>query len=125
MMLGIGFLGILMMFKPATCRAQADVNPDHYDTINSESISTVHSSTKTKRNASSSRDDLTAALRQQPSASAVISSNSVDAERPQKSGDSKKVFQESSSHPRKPRTLLTRNNRADRRAKSSVLGLWP
>lgn len=92
MVLGIGFLGILMMFKPATCLAQAEINPDHYDTVNNESISTVRSSAKTKQNASGSRGDLTTALRQQSSASAVISSNSVDAQRSPKSAGQRGSF---------------------------------
>ena len=29
---GIGFLGILMALNPLTCRAEMEINPDHYDT---------------------------------------------------------------------------------------------
>jgi Tfp pilus assembly protein FimT len=75
-----------------------------------QATSTVRNSAKTERNASESQGALTTALRQQSCASVVISSNSVDAQRPPKSGDSRKVFRESSSHPRNPRTLFTRNN---------------
>src|SRR5215467_4671154 len=35
MVLAVGFLGILMSLKPATCRAQAEIDPDHYDTVDS------------------------------------------------------------------------------------------
>jgi len=29
--LAIGFLGMLLALKPGTCRAQAEIDPDHYD----------------------------------------------------------------------------------------------
>jgi len=29
----IGLLGILMMFRPSSCQAQAEIDPDHYDSV--------------------------------------------------------------------------------------------
>ena len=38
MILGIGLLGVLTMLKPTPCRAQAEVDPDHYDTVENEPV---------------------------------------------------------------------------------------
>ena len=56
--LGAGFVGILMTLNPATCRAQMEINPDHYDT---SGVSTTTTKSKT-------RADLNHAAPQKPSA---------------------------------------------------------
>jgi len=38
MILGIGLLGVLTMLKPTPCRAQAEIDPDHYDTVKNEPV---------------------------------------------------------------------------------------
>ena len=70
MLVAMGFLGILMTLKPPTCRAQAEINPDHYDTPANESTSTIRTNAKPIRTASSSRGKSTRGLQQQSSASA-------------------------------------------------------
>jgi hypothetical protein len=39
MILGIGLMGVLTMLKPTLCRAQAEIDPDHYDTVENAPVS--------------------------------------------------------------------------------------
>ena len=38
MVLAVGFLGMLVALKPGTCRAQAEIDPDHYETPNADAL---------------------------------------------------------------------------------------
>ena len=63
--LAAGFLGVLMTLNPATCCAQMEISPDHYDTAD---VSAVRTKAKPNRSASSSQSDLNHAAPQKPSA---------------------------------------------------------
>jgi hypothetical protein len=41
-----GFLVVLTMVRPASCRAQAEIDPDHYEMSNDESTAATPSTTK-------------------------------------------------------------------------------
>lgn len=45
MILLFGSLGILTMWRPASCRAQAEIDPDHYEMSNDESTAAATRST--------------------------------------------------------------------------------
>ena len=53
----IGFLGMLTLLKPALCRAQAEIDPDHYESINTESFAFARAGTTPNRNADSSQGE--------------------------------------------------------------------
>ena len=38
MVLAVGFLGMLVALKPGTCRAQAEIDPDHYETPSADAL---------------------------------------------------------------------------------------
>ena len=63
--LGAGSLGILMTLNPATCRAQMEINPDHYDTPADSAAATK---AKPNRSAGRSHGDFNHAVPQKPSA---------------------------------------------------------
>ena len=56
---GAGFLAVVMTLSPATCRAQAEINPDHYDTTDVSAVGIK---------ANPHRSDSRHAFRQEPSA---------------------------------------------------------
>jgi hypothetical protein len=66
--LALGLLGILLMFKPDLCRAQAEINPDHDETTND----VVQPGAKVRGGANKFRSKPAGILRQLSSASAVI-----------------------------------------------------
>jgi len=45
----IGCLGILMTLKPTACRAQAEIDPDHYDFIHDEPFAAARNDAATDR----------------------------------------------------------------------------
>ena len=45
----IGLLGILMMFKPSSCQAQAEIDPDHYPISSAEAVTPNTASTEKPR----------------------------------------------------------------------------
>ena len=50
MALVIGFLVISVMLKPTVCRAQAEINPDHYEGIQEEPFASAHNGAAPNRN---------------------------------------------------------------------------
>ncbi len=55
----VGCLGILIALKPATCWTQAEIDPDHYDTIPDQSETTTRNSPPTDPHAYSFRGKFT------------------------------------------------------------------
>ena len=55
MVLAIGFLGMLVQLMPGTCRAQAEIDPDHYE-VSSRDTPTANIPQKTSTRASVSGD---------------------------------------------------------------------
>jgi len=47
--LAIGLLGILAMFRPSSCQAQAEIAPDHYDISSADAVSPNTPSTEKAR----------------------------------------------------------------------------
>src|SRR5215475_1826744 len=45
----IGLLGILMMFRPRSCQAQAEIDPDHYDLSSVDAVTPSTPSTEKQR----------------------------------------------------------------------------
>lgn len=55
MALVAGFVTTLIMLKPAICHAQAEIDPDHYDTITQKSVRSAPPKAKPNRNANNSQ----------------------------------------------------------------------
>ena len=70
--LAIGFLGLLMTFKPAMCWGQVEIDPDHYENTNDSSVPAVQPRAKLDRNNSKLRGKSAPIQPQQTSTSTLI-----------------------------------------------------